>query len=393
MIISLWNPETEGLERTNLTSTVQVGATVIKVQNTDRYPVDAFLLIGEMGTEQAEIKKVLTKDSATQLTLAAGTLFAHSETEPVYKMRYDKIQIYRSTTADGTYTLIDTVDIDVDNRDFITKYQDSTGTGSSFYKIRYYNSVSFEETDFSDYISAEGYGQKTIGAVIESVVRFGKDAGYSVLTSEDYLDLASEVNNDIESQSERPYTFMRKFKAISRIAGQGYIDLPEFYFKFFKLEYTNTVGSYPRNNTYKPIPRNKFDNYQSITGSDYLRVITLDEDNKRILLKPAPRTNGANAFGLWYYEELREFKEMSQSVQTPNALIYRYKFLAEFFSVKSRDDPQFGAQATRYEQKYGNELLKLQRSNRKDVGTDRSFMDSNRASSPTYIGDGKAYKL
>lgn len=393
MIITAWNPETDGLERTNLTATVQAGGTVVKVQNTDRYSVDSLILLGEQGTEQAEIRKVLTKDSQTQLTLSSATQFAHGETEPIYKLRYDKVQFYRSSTADGSYTLLDTVDIDVDNRNLKTEYQDLTGTGSSFYKTKYYNSVSFEETEFSDYISAEGYGAKTIGSVIESVVRFVKDAGYGVLTSEDYLDLATEVNSDIESQSERPYNFMKKAVTLNRVAGQSYLDLPERYFKFYKLEYTNTVGSYPRTNMYKPIPRGRFDNSQGIVSSDYLRVVTLDEDSNRILLKPTPLTNGTGAFTLWYYEQLPEFTDMSQEVQLPNTLVYRYKFLSEFYSSKAKDDPQFNTLASKYEAKYGNELMKLQRSNRKDVGTDRSFADSARTSSATYGSSGKVYKL
>lgn len=384
MIVSAWNPSTEELEKTNLSAVVQIGATSLSVKNSDRLPENSLLMVGEMAMEQTELLKVgpYTITPTTRVNLVAATKFAHVADEPVYKMRYDKILFYRSATADGTYSLISTQDVDVDNSDGKTYYEDLTGTGTSFYKTKFYNSVTFEETEFSDYISAEGYGEKSIGSVIEKVVRKVKDEGYTVLSSEDYLDIATEVNDDISSQSERPYDFMRKSALLNRTAGQDYLTLPQNYFKFYQLEYTNTVGGVPRRSGLDPISLEKFNTgYGAVATSDSISRIALDEENRKILIKPKPRTTSVGAFRLWFYEDLAEFTDLSQQVKTPNTLIYRYKFLAEYYTAKSERDPAFGRLGERYEQKYGNELMKLQRSNRKDVGTPRSFMDADRSSS------------
>lgn len=393
MIVTAWNPETEGLEKTYLSKVVQAGANALSVKNADRIPENSIILVGEMGMEQTEIAKVGPSGTTTNLPLQSNLKFAHSADEPIYKLRYDKVIFYRSDAADGAYTIIATVDIDVDNRDKITVYEDTTGNGSSYYKTKFYNSYTSEETAFSDYISAEGYGDKTIGSVIESSVRRLKDTEYTILTSDDYLDIATEVNHDISSQSERPYNFTRKRVVLPRTAGQGYVPLPEDYFKFKSLEYTNVVGNYPRTKGLDPISVGQFyTGYGAMAASDMITRVALDDEEKRLLLKPTPRTTKADAFSLWYYRELGPFKNLTDEVLTPNTLIYRYKFMAEFYSAKAETDSSFGSLATKYEQKYGNELMKLQRSNRKDVGTPRSFMDSARSTSNVYT-EGKRYVL
>jgi hypothetical protein len=393
MIVTAWNPETDGLEKTYLSKVVQAGTNALTVKNADRIPQNSIILIGEMGMEQSEIAKIGPSGTSTTLPLQANLKFAHSADEPVYKLRYDKVIFYRSDTADGTYTLIETVDIDVDNRDLKTEYEDTAGTGTSFYKTKFYNSVTSEETAFSDYISAEGYGEQTIGSVIEAAVRRLKDSEYTVLTSQDYLDIATEVNHDISSQSERPYNFTRKSVVLDRVANQPYLQLPDDYFKFKSLEYTNVVGNYPRTKRLVPVSTDQFyTGYGAMAPSDMISRISLDDEEKRLLLKPTPRTGATGAFRVWYYRELGAFKNLTDEVLTPNTLIYRYKFMAEFYAAKAETDNSFGSLSTKYEQKYGNELMKLQRSNRKDVGTERSFMDSARNSSNVYT-EGKRYVL
>ncbi len=384
MIVSAWNPPTEELEKSYLSAVSQAGSGFITVKNTNKFPQNKAVMIGEMGMEQSEllVTAAPTTTPESRINLTTNTVFSHASDEPVYLMRYDQVLFYRATAADGVYTLISTQAVDVDNRDGKTYYEDTTGTPNSFYKTKYRNSISLEETEFSDYISAEGYARKTIGSVMDGVVRRVKDIGYSLLSAEDYLDIANEVNDDILSQAARPYNFMRKSVPLDRVANQNYLALPADYMKFESLEYTNTVGTMPRTKGLFPVTRRQFDSaYGLLTNSDIVRSITLDDENKKILVKPTARTNATGAYQLWYFAELAEFEDLSQAIQTPSPLIYRYKFLAEAYSVKAEVDPSFGALATKYEQKYGNELMKMQRMNRKDVGTPRSFMGADEISS------------
>lgn len=393
MIISAWNPEVENLEKTYIASPVQAGTKNISVKNADRMPQNSLILVGEMGMEQSELIKADTGGTQTSIVSTTNLLFSHTTDEPLYKMRYDQVLFYRASSIDGTYTLIATEEIDVDNRDNKTEYQDLGGTGSSFYKTKYRNSVTFEESEFSDTISAEGYARYSIGKVIDTTVKRLKDYSYSILSSDDYVAIANEVNDDITGQSERPYDFLKVSKLLDRVASQSYVNLPTNYFKFFRLEYTNSTNSVLGTRELKPISlKNISVGYNSMLKTDIITRVAIDDEAKRIVLGSIPLTNGTGAFKLWFFEDIGEFTELSDVVKTPNSLIYKYKFMAEFYSVKAETDPSFITLANKYEAKYGNELMKLQRYNRKDVGTDRSFMDSARTSSVSgYVG--KVYKM
>lgn len=393
MIISAWNPEVENLEKTYISTPVQAGTKNIIVKNADRMPQNSLLLIGEMGMEQSELIKADTGGTQTSIVSTTNLLFSHTTDEPLYKMRYDQVLFYRSATIDGTYTLIANEVVDVDNRDSKTEFQDTGGTGSSFYKTKYRNSVTFEESEFSDTISAEGYARQSIGKVIDTVAKRLKDYSYSVLSSDDYVAIANEVNDDITGQSERPYSFLKVSALLDRVANQSYVQLPTNYFKFFRIEYTNSTNSVLGTRSLTPISlKNISVGYNSMLKSDIITRVALDDESKRIILGSIPMTNGTGVFKLWFFEDIGEFTELSDEVKTPNSLIYKYKFMAEFYSVKSETDPSFLNLANKYEAKYGNELMKLQRYNRKDVGTDRSFMDSARTSSITGYS-GKVYRM
>lgn len=66
---------------------------------------------------------------------------------------YNKVQVYKSASQNGVYDLLTTVDIDAstiaDNVVGYTKVTDSVGTTSSWYKVRYFNSVSSAVSDYS----------------------------------------------------------------------------------------------------------------------------------------------------------------------------------------------------------------------------------------------------
>lgn len=66
---------------------------------------------------------------------------------------YDQIKVYRSDSKNGTYLVINTINIDSstidENNSGYTKVTDNTGTSDHWYKVSYYNSVSLVESDLS----------------------------------------------------------------------------------------------------------------------------------------------------------------------------------------------------------------------------------------------------
>lgn len=379
MIVTAFNPETEGLERTYLSEYSEESSTSLTVKNTNNFDTDQAVLVGAMGSERAEI---ITTDGVTHpdiISIDGTTNFAHNADDPVYLMRYNKVQFWRSSTVNGTYSLVATVDIDVDNADKLTRYDDSGGSATDYYKIKYSNSISSDVSEFSDPIRGDGYEALTIGKVIDVVVRRVGDRSYTVLSPDEYLDIAQEVNDDLLTQARKPYKFMKKDVDLDTTAAQAYIDLtadvPDFY-KFDFLIYKWTVGGVTHEYQITPISleafRRKYDN-SNYLDDDQLIDIAIDEEENYILLGPAPKTSQTGKVELHYYATLARIDSLGDEVQTPNTLIYKYKMMAEYYSSKAETDRQWMTLATKYEDKYGNEVVKMQRVNNADAGTPKSF--------------------
>lgn len=380
MIVTAFNPDTKDLERTYLSQSYVAGTSSFSVKNAQGFANSKAILIGKQGDERSEILTTSTVTQPNTVAVSAASKFGHNADDPVYLLKYNQIKFYRATAIDGTYNVIATVDLDVDNSDGITRYDDTAGLTTSYYKIKFYNSLTTEESDFSDPIAATGHQLRAAGKVIDAVVRRVRDTDYVVLSVDEYLDIMTEVNDDLITQAHRPYRFLKRKITLNTSAGVNYIDLdttvPDFW-KFNFLEYSWTTGGVTQ--TYKikePLSLEDFNSkydLSTIPDSDQLLDVAIDEEENRLLLGPAPKTTQTAVVILHYYKKFDEFTSTADVVETPNTLIYRYKMLAEFYSAKSETDSKWGALATKYENKYGNEVVKMQRVNRLDSGTPRSF--------------------
>lgn len=376
MIVSAHNPETDELEKSYLTTQFAAGVTTLTVKNNNKFAGDDRVLIGEMGHERSEIVTLTGIVDQDELTLLAATKFSHDVDDPVYVLKYDTIDFYSSTSQDGTYNLVDSVPLDVDNADKITRYDDSSATTATWYKLKYVHSITDEESYFSDPMQATGYPRNSVGKAIDAVVRRVHDPMYTVLTTDEYIDLCNEVNDDLLTQSHRPYVFQKTSILIDTVADQNYIELPEDLWKFDRVEFTHAIGGSTRSYSFTPISMETWDrkyNGSFWTPSDELRDVAVDEVNSRLYLGPTPRLGTSGKLELFYWRKMPEITSVSDEFITPNSLIYRYKMLAEYYQAKSESDNQFARLANTYESKYGAEIVKMQRVNRVDAGTTREM--------------------
>jgi hypothetical protein len=91
---------------TTLTAAVSAGATSLPVVSDEGLTTsNTFLLIGELGTEEAEIKQI---NGGTPPNVVGCILLsrAHPAGTPVYAISADNINVYGCATKDGTYVLV-----------------------------------------------------------------------------------------------------------------------------------------------------------------------------------------------------------------------------------------------------------------------------------------------
>lgn len=389
MVIRAFNPETVDLEKSYLSNPYSVGVVTIQVKNSDRFAANDRIMIGEMGQEKTEVVTVSNVSADGNTVTIGATVFAHSADDPVYKLRFDQVRFYRSTTTStGTYTLVSTQNLDVDNADLQTVYDDTTGAAAYFYKTTVYHSISTVESAFSDPIGGAGWRREQVGNIIDEILREVGDPQEVHVTRSELLGYFNDVNDDLQTNVSRPYTFLHSRTTLAQTASQNYINFPtdssgrQTMWKFDYLDYNfrDSTTTPITNITYtlKVIPEPEFRNiYQdntidSTTVTDKISVVGLDTSVNRFRFD-APFLSTAGTLYLHYWKYFNVIDSEGDVIETPSPRIYKLYCKARFYHKRSISDLTLGSDAQDYDNQYQIEKSKYTGTNRKDAGSSRAF--------------------
>ena len=179
--------------RTRVNADAAAAATSLTVKNTTGYSANDYILIGYEGADTAEVRKVSAVASLTAFTLTGSALqFAHDRFEYVTKVEYNQRKLYSCATEGGTYTLVSTFELGVNNP--LGTLVSDTGT-DTFYKITYYNATTTKETSLAD---AEVIKSETTEVkVVDSDLRYCTLAEIRKISG--FREGGSVSNEDVES--------------------------------------------------------------------------------------------------------------------------------------------------------------------------------------------------
>lgn len=393
MIVSAYNPSTDGLEKSYLSKNYAVGNTVFVVRNSNRISANDRIMIGEMGNENTEILTVLSVNAdGITVTTGSGSLYPHTASDPVYVLRYDQVKFYRSTGGvGGTYNIATTVGMDVDNESLQTLYNDATGLSSYYYKVSYYHSLASVESSMSDPIPGSGYSRKQVGTLLAEFLQEIGDMQQEYITVPQLIGLLNECNEDIIGQSRRPYRFLRKKVAASITANVPTLDLatlaPDL-IRFDRMRYTrlDVSGQTVKGNI--PMISSEEMEYKQYSNNALIPAAlnqgifeaAIDETDNTIILNPTPTTTQAAAIMIYYWGDFTYITGLADTFQTPVKRIYKLFLLSRYYRMRSKKDAGFLALADRYDRDYSTEIVKLQRAQKIDVGTKRSLLPDARTS-------------
>lgn len=390
MIITTFNPTTTDLEKTYLSDALSAGAVSLGVTNNNNFAGNDRIMIGEMGQEKTEIVTVSGVSGGNTITTTA-TVFSHEADTPIYKLRFDQLKIYRSTTGlSGTYNLLTTVTYDVDNADLTTLYDDTTGLASYYYKTSAYHSLSTLESALTDPIGGSGWRRNQVGYIIDEVLRELGDVNETHITRLEVLGYFNDVNDDLMVNVARPYDFLHARTTLTRTANTNYIDFPTdangdpVMWKFDRMDYnytdstTNPVTDQTK--TLTVIPANEFRNRYSDNTIDATTVsdrrpatMTLDTSVNRFRFSHPASTTLANVFYLYYWKYFDRIDSEGDVIETPTPRIYKLYIKAMYYQKRSIADPAMASNAQRYDGLYIFEKSKYTGTNRKDMGSQRRF--------------------
>ena len=157
------------------------------------YAVDAFLLLGLFGAEDAEVVKILSVDNSTGLiTTTTPLLFAHSESTRVTVLPYDQVRFF--WTAVNTFDLANPLTgyMNIQPSDWFTTYNDELhGTGYGWYVFS--NSVTSLLSQPSNYIPYGGFEDNTTEYILNDFFSMLSNKELKLVTREDALSWASEA--------------------------------------------------------------------------------------------------------------------------------------------------------------------------------------------------------
>lgn len=402
MIIPVYNIETEDLEKSYLADPITAGVTAIEVKNNNRFAANDRIMIGEMGNEATEIVTVSSVNANGTSVVTGATVFDHNANDPVYKMTFDQVKFYRASSSGGSFSVISTQDMDVDNADLQTKYDDTTGTSSSYYKFTFYHSISTVESAFSDEIQGSGWRREQVGAIIDETLRELSDLNEIHITRAETIGYFNDVNDDLQTNVSKPYSFLHSRSALTRTANRAYIDFPvdsygkETMWKFDRMDY-NTLDTTtdPDTDDTSSIPvismelfRNRYtdNNVISTTVSDDKpSAMTLDTSVNRFRFSHPAETTASNVFYLHYWKYFDTIDSEGDVIETPTPKIYKLYIKQMYYRKRAVTEPSYQQVADRYASDYLVEKAKYKQVDRKDKGTPRGF----RPVSPTLKNVGR----
>lgn len=171
MEITINHPEL-GTQKSYTTAQVNASALYSLVENNDDFSSGDLVLFGKYGQEKSEIVTLTGITSSNRIDHSTGPVFDHPARTPVSQVRYNQAEISRATSEGGAYTVVTTINLNVDEE--YTLYDDTGGTTSSWYKIRYKHSGTSAYSEYSDEVQGTGYAEDSLRSMVDDVLeQFG----------------------------------------------------------------------------------------------------------------------------------------------------------------------------------------------------------------------------
>ena len=191
------HPDINENEQSFLTTNYSAGVSALVVDNANEFAANEYVVVNSLGSDKAEILLLSTVSGSTQTLTVPTTTHAHNRGERVTFIPYNQIKIQRST--DGiTYSDLVTINIRVDSSE--TFYAHTTGASTDYYRVKFYNSTSTNESQVSDGIIATGFIDNSAGQIIRAaLLSLGERIDGEVLTKEFLFQALHEGREELDS--------------------------------------------------------------------------------------------------------------------------------------------------------------------------------------------------
>jgi hypothetical protein len=232
MIVKALHPSIDGNIRTNLAIKAVSAQANLTVLNAVDFSANDYVVIGNPGEELTEIKKIASI-AGKVITLSAVLVNTHPQNAKITFIKYNQIKFYKASSLAGSYNLVSTKDIAIDEPH--TLYDDSTALSTDYYKIKYYNSDSADISVFSDPINSSGFPRYSLIKIQDAVYAKSGDKKEQYYNREEITVWANEVKDDMVNQIvDSNEKYFNNFENLE-VDANGEADLPVNFRKFQKV--------------------------------------------------------------------------------------------------------------------------------------------------------------
>jgi len=213
------HPDISGNIKTFLTSKANSGQAVLSVLDNSGFVQNDFIIIGDIGSEQTEIKKILSTTNKDTITVSSNLDFSHEKNCKIYFIKYDQVKFYKASTIDGTYDVVSTKDLAI--AEPYTLYDESGSLTSDFFKIKYYNSFNSELSVFSDAISSSGFPSYSLAMLVDAFLEEAQDKTEKFYKRSEISRWINDCKNDcfnkLADNNENFYSGYHEFQFINGV--------------------------------------------------------------------------------------------------------------------------------------------------------------------------------
>lgn len=221
--------------KSQLSADVPAGSTNIPLKNTTGMTVNKYIVLGRIGDETSELKKISNITDDNKIVVDSATLFPHYLDGAVTQLDYNKRKLYSRATSDDSWVEVSASspkEIIVDSP-LGTLFEDISGTPTTQYISTYYNEALVIETDKDDAVIVYGTESSVNLCTIQQIrVAAGWQDNYYV--SDSRIDEArQQAQGEVWATLRNKYTFplTRNSKFLERIVidmAVGFLFIDEY---------------------------------------------------------------------------------------------------------------------------------------------------------------------
>ena len=236
-MIRALHPDVTENPQTFITRKAPANQQHMDVLDTSDFVVGDLIIIGDIGAEQTEIRRISEILSKEAINITQPLGFTHEKNCRITATKYDSVAFYKAETIDGTYTQVALKPIAINEPH--TLYDDTGSFSSDFFKIRYVNSYTTTYSVYSDAISQGGFPKYSLASITDAFLSEIQDKSQKFYTRDDIKTWVNDCKDDCFNKlSENNENYSIGVHEFPLIAGQNEIPLHKTFARMKYAEIT-----------------------------------------------------------------------------------------------------------------------------------------------------------